>query len=253
MKRIVSTSEERAASLARCPLLRGLGADDLRALAGVALLRDYEAGESLFVRGDEAEGFHVVVRGQVKVCRFGADGREQVLHVFGPGEPVGEVQVFQGGRYPATAQAVGPLRSLYLPREGFLSLGRRRPDLLLNMLAVLAVRLRHFVELVDDLTLKEVSARLAKHLLGLAARAGGAREVQLDTTKAMLASRLGTIAATLSRTLAKMQRRGILRVRGKRIAILDAEALRELAAGMCVPASCRRGRPRARIRRHSAS
>jgi len=127
--------------------------------------------------------------------------------------------------------AVGPVRALCLPREGFLSLGKRHPELLLNMLGVLAVRLRHFVQLVDDLSLKEVSARLAKHILGLSARAGGAATVELDTTKAMLASRLGTIAATLSRTLAKMQRQGIIRIRGKRITVLDAARLRDLAAG----------------------
>jgi CRP/FNR family transcriptional regulator len=232
MKRLSSTPEDRAEALARCPLFEGLGAGDLRTLAGVALLREYEDGESLFRREQAAEGFCVVASGQVKVCRFSADGREQLLHLFGDGEPVGEVPVFQGGRYPATAMAVGRLRALYLPRDRFLALGREQPELLLNMLAVLSTRLRHFVSLVDDLSLKEVSARLAKHLLDLSARADGAQTVELDTTKAMLASRLGTIAATLSRTLAKVQDRGIIRVDGRRIALLDRERLQELAAGM---------------------
>lgn len=232
MQRVRSTADERAGYLARCSLLSSLERDDLRALAGVARLRDYAGGESLFVRNEEAEGFYVVVRGKVKVCRFGPDGREQVLHVFGSGEPVGEVPMFQGGKYPATAMAVGRVRSLYLPRHGFLELGKRRPEVLLNMLAVLAVRLRHFVQLVDDLSLKEVSARLAKYILDLSARAGGAALVELDTTKAMLASRLGTIAATLSRTLAKMQRLGAIRTKGKKVWIIDRDQLQALAAGV---------------------
>jgi len=232
VKRMQSTADARACHLARCSLLTGLAEPELRALAGVARLRDYEDGESLFVRGGEAEGFYVVVSGKAKVCRFGTDGREQVLHVFGPGEPCGEVPVFQGGKYPATAMAVGALRALYLPRHGFLEVGKKRPELLLNMLAVLSVRLRHFVQLVDDLALKEVSARLAKHLLDLSARAEGAKMVELDTTKTMLASRLGTIAATLSRTLAKMQRLGAIRTKGKRVWITDRDGLQALAAGM---------------------
>ena len=231
MRIIRSNVQQRAESLARCRLLSELSATDLRALARVVSVREYEPAEILFNRGVSADGFHVVVLGQVKVCRFGADGREQVLHVFGPGEPCGEVPMFQGARYPATAMAAGTLRTLYLPRDAFVQLGRRRPDFLLKMLAILSLRLRHFVELVDDLSLKEVSARVASHILHLFDRAGGAKQVQLETTKGMLASRLGTIAETLSRTLAKMQRNGIIRVRGRKITILDRHRLEELAEG----------------------
>jgi len=105
-------------------------------------------------------------------------------------------------------------------------------EILFSMLGVLSTRLRHLVQLVDDLSLKEVSARLAKHLLDLSARAGGIRTVELETSKAMLAGRLGTIAETLSRTLAKLKRRGIVRVHRHRVTILDPAKLQALAAGM---------------------
>lgn len=232
MRRLNTQTEERVRLLGRTGLLRGFDPVDLRALAGFTPLREYDRDEVLFHEGAPAEGFHLVVEGRVKIGRFGRDGREQVLHVFGPGEPVGEVPVFQGRQYPATATAVGRLRTLYLPRDRFIALCRRQPDILMKMLAVLSVRLRGFVQLVDDLSLKEVSARLAKYLQDLSARAGGSAKVELDTTKAMLASRLGTIAETLSRTLAKMQQRRIVRVRGRNITILKPEVLRDLAAGV---------------------
>jgi len=158
------------------------------------------------------------------------DGREQILHMFGAGEICGEVPVFEGEAYPASAVAVDTLETLYVPRKDFLALGKRRPEILLEMLAVLSLRLRRFVHLIDDLSLKEVSARVAKYLLDLHARAE-TETVQLDSTKATLASRLGTIAETLSRTLRKMQQRKVIDVAGRQITIVDREELIELAAG----------------------
>lgn len=216
--------------LRSCRLFSDLDTADRAELGRLALPRHFDRQEALFHQGDAAEGFHVVVTGQVKICRYGVDGREQVLHVMGPGDPCGEVPVFQGQSYPANAEALGPVESLYFTRRDFLALGSRRPGLLLNMMGVLAGRLRHFVELVDDLSLKEVSSRLARHLLeSNDAQAGDV--VHLQTTKGVLASRLGTIAETLSRTLARLQRDQLIRVEGKRVHLLDRPALETLVEG----------------------
>jgi CRP/FNR family transcriptional regulator len=204
--------------------------EDRAELAALAQTRHFARQEALFHQGDRAEGFHVVVAGQVKVGRYGLDGREQVLHVMGPGDPCGEVPVFQGRSYPANALALEQVLTLYFSRRDFLELGSRRPGLLLNMMGVLAARLRHFVELVDDLSLKEVSSRLARHLLKTADDQA-VDTVELTTTKGVLASRLGTIAETLSRTLARLQRDGLIRVEGRRVTLLDRPALERLAEG----------------------
>jgi len=216
--------------LRSCRLFADLEATDRAEMGRLALTRHFDRHEALFHQGDVAEGFHVVMTGQVKICRYGMDGREQVLHVMGPGDPCGEVPVFQGQSYPANAVALDPVESLYFTRRDFLDLGTRRPGLLLNMMGVLAARLRHFVELVDDLSLKEVSSRLARHLLESGdAQAGDV--VHLQTTKGVLASRLGTIAETLSRTLARLQRDELIRVDGKHVHLLDRPALERLAEG----------------------
>jgi CRP/FNR family transcriptional regulator len=99
------------------------------------------------------------------------------------------------------------------------------------MLATLSRRLRRFVGLIDDLALKDVSARLARHLLELAEVAGG-DQIELETTKVVLASRLGTVAETLSRTLRKMQRKKLIVVDGRRITILDEDGLQDIADGV---------------------
>ena len=213
--------------LAQCPLFAALDVEDRRRLASFARARDHEPGELLFAQGEPAEGFHIVLSGRAKVYRVARDGREQVLHLLEKGSPCGEVPVFHGGRFPASASAEGRTRTLYIPGADFLQLAEERPAILLEMLAVLSMRLRGFVTLIDDLSLKEVSARLAKHLLDRAEDG----VVELDTSKAVLASRLGTIAATLSRTLGKMQDRGVIAVKGGRIRIADEETLRRLASG----------------------
>lgn len=227
---------ERADLLDGSPLFAELPAEEKRALAAVMSLRSFDPEERLFLQGRQADGFYVVTKGKVKAYRVSHDGREQVLHMLVAGEVCGEVPVFQTGRvadptYPASAAAVGPVRALYVPRGRFLELAMKRPEMLLEMLAILSVRLRRFVGLIDDLSLKEVSARVAKHLVDLSVREG-AGTVTLDTTKAVLASRLGTIAETLSRTLKKMQTRGIIAVQGRTIRILEMEQLTALAAGM---------------------
>jgi CRP/FNR family transcriptional regulator len=142
----------------------------------------------------------------------------------------GEVAMFEGKTYPATAQAMADGRTLYLGRADFLEAARNRPELLLTMLGVLSRRLRRFVELIDDLSLKEVSTRLARRLCEMAAGKAG-DTVALQATKATLAAQIGTIPETLSRTLARMQQRGVLRVTRKEIVIANRKALEALAEG----------------------
>lgn len=226
MVRRSPSSEDAQGWIGACPLFSDLEGEDREVLARIARYRSFERQETIFHQGEAAEGFHVVAHGRVKVCRFGGEGREQVLHVLDPGAPVGEVPVFQGSSFPATAVALEPCGTLYFSRSDFLELGKRYPEILLKMMAILSGRLRHFVDLVDDLALKEVSARLARHLLEQAGPGGDA--VTLDTTKAVLAGRLGTIAETLSRTLARMQRGGLIAVDGNRIELIDRQGLEEL-------------------------
>lgn len=231
MKRITVSIEEREQWLGACSLFAELPPDMIQGLASVASVRSYDTGEALFHEGERADGLHIVAEGQVKVCRYGADGREQILHVFAGVDPCGEVAMFEGGTFPATAEALAPSRTLFILRTDFLRLAEKRPDLLLNMLAVLSRRLRRFVDMIDDLALKEVSTRLARHLLELSREAGGKEEIELTTSKVMLAARLGAVAETLSRTFARMQRKGLIEMDGRRVLLRNKSGLKKLAEG----------------------
>jgi CRP/FNR family transcriptional regulator, dissimilatory nitrate respiration regulator len=223
---------QRSDWIAGTPLFSGLGPKHIEELAGIAVEREYARGQTIFMEGDDGAGFCVTVEGRVKVFKLGVDGKEQILHVFGPEEPFGEVPVFEGGLYPASAAALERCRVLFFPREAFTGLIEKDPSLALNMLAILSRRLRQFAALVEDLSLKEVPSRLAAHLLELAERTGLHDRVELEVPKGQLANLLGTIPETLSRILSRMTSQGLIRSTGPRaITLVDRAGLEELASG----------------------
>jgi len=215
--------------LASIPLFQGLPQDQLEDLVMIVADQSFRRGQIIFSEGDEGTGFYVVISGRVSIFKVSPEGKEQILHIFGPGEPFGEVPVFAGEHFPASAQPLEESRIFFFPRESLLELIKRNPSLALNMLAILSRRLRRFAALIDDLSLKEVPGRLAAYLLYLSKQKEGSTDLELTITKAQLASLLGTIPETLSRILAKMAAQGLIKSDGPRISILDSEGIKDLA------------------------
>ncbi len=212
-------------------LFENLSSGQRDALARIAIRRSYVRGEAIFSEGDEARGFFVILSGSVRIYKLSPEGKEQILHIFEEGDPFGEVAVFSGTSFPAYADAERESSVIFFPRDAFICLIRKDPDLSLNMLAVLSKRLRRFSGIIEALSLKEVPGRLAAHLLSLSRKDSGSDDVELRMSKGQLASLLGTIPETLSRILARMQRQGLIRYEGARILLLDRSGLREIAEG----------------------
>jgi CRP/FNR family transcriptional regulator len=208
-------------------LFKGLVDDQLEQVAAISITKEFKRGESIFFEGDDATGFYMVAAGKVKIFKMSLDGREQILHIFGPGEPFGEVPVFHGQPFPANAVALIRSNLLFFPRREFVDLVTSTPSLALSMLAMLSLRLRRFTSQIESLSLKEVPGRLAAHLVYLAKEQGRNDYVVLDIPKGQLASLLGTSPETLSRIFAKMSDEGLIRVDGKKIELLDYEELLE--------------------------
>ena len=215
--------------IAAIPLFEGLPQPQIEELTDIVVDQTFKRGQNIFSDGEEATGFYVVASGRVKIYKSSPDGKEQILHIFGPGEAFGEVPVFAGGYFPANADTLEPTRLFFFPRAGFVELIKQEPTLAMNMLAALSRRLRMLAALVDNLSLKEVPGRFAAYLLHLSEAANGATVVELDISKGQLASLLGTIPETLSRILAKMSIQGIIAVDGKKVSITDRVQLEELA------------------------
>ena len=163
----------------------------------------------------------------VKIFKVSSEGKEQILHILGPGEPFGEVPVFSGKSFPANSEAISRSHLLFFPRIAMVELIAANPSLALNMLAVLSMRLRQFTVQIENLSLKEVPSRLAAYLIFLSEEQGRAEDsVVLNISKAQLASLLGTIPETLSRIFAKMSRLNLIEVKDREIRLRDPEGLR---------------------------
>jgi len=214
------------------PLFQDLEDKNYQDLSGIIITRKFKKGEIIFSEYDDADGFYVAVSGRVKIYKSSPEGKEQILHIFGPGDPFGEIAVFTGKNFPASAQTLENSETIFFPKNAFIGLIKKDPALSLNMLSVLSMRLKRFSSLIEDLSLKEVPGRLAAYLLYLSDRNDSCDELILDISKSQLASILGTIPETLSRILAKMTRENLIESDGKRkFMINDRDSLIDLAEG----------------------
>lgn len=213
------------------PLFSGLNESELRDITGICQHKSYKKGELIFNEGDVGDGFYIVEKGKVKIFKLSFGGKEQILHIYGPGKPFGEVPVFTGKNFPASALAVEASDLIFFPRKDFIARITENPSLALNMLAVLSMRLREFTVMVENLALKEVPARLASYLGVLTREQNNTEVVTLPVSKNQLAGLLGTTPETLSRIFNKMSSEDLIEVDRGTITILDAEGLADMAMG----------------------
>jgi CRP-like cAMP-binding protein len=217
-------------TLRSCQLFMGLPAADIATIASFVVPKHLDNGDYLFREGDRSEGFYIVQKGAINVHRVSAAGREQVIHVFRPIESFAEATLATEGGYPADARATEPTTVLLVPKNEFVDLLRKRPDLALRMLGSISQHLRVIVGLLDDLTLKDMEARVANWLLKRCPRPIGDSEVEikLDRTKRVLAAEFGATSETPSRTLAEFRDRKLLHVKGNTLTVRRPDQLQKL-------------------------
>lgn len=216
-----------AETLRKAPLFANLSPGDLSRVGAIVSLRRFAKRQAVFRDGDRADGFYVVASGSVKIFKLSEEGKEQVLHILEAGHSFAEAVLFEGGAFPANAEALTESELLFLPKRPFIALLEENPKMSLRMLGSLAKWLRRMTDLVENLALRDVETRLVLYLTekmrqqGIALEDGA--EFELPVGKNVLASRLGTVPETFSRTLKKLQEQGTIRVQGKRIRVLSAE------------------------------
>lgn len=218
--------------ISQIELFKGLNEEELAELSMILVDQEMKRNQPIFSEGEQATGLYIVVSGSVKIYKLSFDGKEQILHILGAGEPFAEVAVFAGSTYPANAITMEKSRVFFIPRQSFMELIKSYPSLAMSMLATLSLRLRQFAGMIESLSLKEVPGRLATHLLLLSDQNKGEAKVELAISKTQLAAYLGTIPETLSRILAKLTKGGFIESQGSTITLVDREGLEELAEGV---------------------
>jgi CRP/FNR family transcriptional regulator len=215
--------------LKNCQFCNGLDEKELKALSSIARTRKVVGGATLFSEGDRADGFFALLSGRVRIFKSSPAGKEYTIHRIQPGQIFAEVAIFGGGHFPAHCEALEDSLVAFFPKNSFLKLIEGSPQISLKIIGSLAAFLREYNLKLENLSLKEVPARIASFLLQEAERAGPV--ITLDISKSEWAHSLGTISETLSRALRKLKELEIITVDNKLITILDRDRLAGIASG----------------------
>jgi len=204
------------------PYFAGLPDEALAEVRRMAIGRSYDRGDIISLEGERCEGMYVVHAGRVRVFKTSPEGREQVLTVVGPGESFNDVPVFDHGPNPASAEALEPTTVCLLRRDDIEALLTRHPAFAAAVIKVFAARLRQLTGLVEDLSFKRVTGRVAKILLTQASQPQAGR-----LTQQQMAAMAGTAREVVGRALKALEQDGIIRMDRGRIVILDRRRLEE--------------------------
>jgi CRP/FNR family transcriptional regulator len=216
------------------PIFAELSVEQLRSISAISKVKSFKKGKTLFLEGETYFGFYILLKGLIKVYNLTKDGRESVIHIVNPVNIFADVPLFEGSDYPVSAEALVDSITLFIPKENFIELLKNDSEITLKMLGGFAKRMRSLVSQIEDLTTKEVVNRAAKYLVKAVEKTGSEKQIEpvvrLSAPKSVIASYLGTITETFSRTLHKLQKDGIIRVHGNKIFITDYPALKKLSS-----------------------
>ncbi len=214
-------------SIRNIPFFSELSPDEIRKFMQFSKLMNFKKKEIIFFEGDPYLGFFIVIKGVVRVYKSNPDGREITLHIVEPFNSFADVPLFleESSVYPANAQALENSTLIFIPKDGFLKILKKNTRICLKMLHGFAKRLISLNQQIENLTLMDVSSRLAEYLYREYEK-HGVKEIVIKRT--ILATYLGTIPETISRTLRKFHEDGLIEVQGKKVKLVDPMKLKLL-------------------------
>lgn len=146
-------------------IFSGLSEAEFASLAERTAPKKFGEGELIFGEGEPCLGLYVIESGHARIFKSSAGGREQVLSIDGPGSSIAEIPVFDGGSYPASAQAITTPTLLFISKQDFPALCLQHPEVPLKVLRVVGSRLRPLVGIIEELSFTTVRHRLAALLV----------------------------------------------------------------------------------------
>jgi CRP-like cAMP-binding protein len=215
------------------PLYRRLSPEDAERLGAVATVRTFHKGETVFSEGDPADVFYTVARGRVKVFKTTPSGKDVILEIFGPGDPLGALAIYEGRPFPASAVALEETVCVAVRKQDFFGLLERHPSLVRGLLAALTRRLVELTTRLAELTGGPVEARLARMFLKLARDMGrperGGTFIPMPLSRQELADFTGTTIETCIRIMSRWGKDGLVLTEKNGFLIQDREALEAVA------------------------
>ena len=213
--------------LARVPLFNSLESDEIARIARGTREINAARGDVLFNKGDAANGFHLIVYGQIKLAFTSSQGGEKVLDILSQGQTFGEAVMFMDKPYMVYAQALADTRLLHIAKTVIVGELDKDPKLGRKMIASLSMRLHHLITDVESYSLHSGRQRIIGYLLRDNPESDeNSLTVTLPTNKGVIASRLNLTQEHFSRILHELAGKGLIVVDGRRIGIPDVEKLR---------------------------
>jgi CRP-like cAMP-binding protein len=221
--------EARCEVLKSSPYFRALPVGRVKELATLLPVHKYKRGDVIFRQGDRSNGLCIVLSGSVRTVINSSYGRQQVLKVFGQGRTFGDVSVFGDDRHPAEAIAMVDSEIAVVPQAQLLDLLRSNPEAAIDVIRLFAARLRAYKQVVEDLALRSVVARVARLLVD---RARGAEILVEESanlenayTQDDIATMVGSVREVVQRALKTLERAELIEMRRGRVYVVDVDAL----------------------------
>lgn len=224
---------ERLEPFQQHPMFRKLPYEELVWLARVSRTQRYRVGEVIALEGDECPGMYVVESGTVRLVKGSSSsafgfGREQTIQLLGRGDSFNEVPVFDGGTNLVTAEAVNDVSVILVTKKDVQSLASRCPDFADLVINVMSQQLRHMLAMVEDISMRDVTGRVAKILRQAETPLDGVGSGIVTgqrLTQREIAWMAGTAREVVARALKKMERAGAVRINRGKVEIVDAALL----------------------------
>ena len=210
-------------------LFSGLATEEISEIRNIILTGKYEKGKILFIEGESGEAVYFVKKGKIKIYKSDIEGREYILHIFGPGQIFAEAVLLEGGPYPASAVAVEDSVVGMIKNRDLEDLLKKNTEIALKIIKIMSHRLRESQDKIKNLVFKDTYARTAcaLHRMSLEHGTKTAKgiEVQLPITRAELGAIVGTSRETVTRMLSEMHRKGIINMDRQKITVLNETEL----------------------------
>ena len=221
--------------LRRIPMFRRVGPGDRQHILQVARLQHFPKGETVFREGDPADTFLAVIEGRVKVFKAAPGGKEIILEIFGSGDPLATVAVYENRNLPASAVALEDTQCLAIDSRDFFAVLEHHPAVVRAVLSGLTMRLVELTQRLAEMTSGRVEARFARLFLKLADQIGtddrGGTFVAMALTRQELADLTGTTIETAIRTMSRWQKEDVVRTEKDGFVVIDRAALESTAEG----------------------
>ncbi|HWR69870.1 MAG TPA: Crp/Fnr family transcriptional regulator [Dehalococcoidia bacterium] len=219
--------------LSKVPLFASTRSAHLSEIVRRVTTRNYRRNEVIFHQDDPGTTLHVIKKGQVKINTISPEGEEAILAILTEGDFFGELSLLDGKPRSANAVAMQATQTLALQRQDFMDILGKHPEMVGDILASLADRLRSTDHLLEDAIFLSLRARLAKRLLELAEKHGVKTdrgvEIDLHLTQQELAAALGVSRVALNKQLGLLQDRGLVSLETRHIIIDQPDDL-----GKCI-------------------